>query len=66
VLGAPDFWELIAPVRDAGKRWDAVRAALPDLGNAVLRTATQYYEAYPEEIDAQIALNHAAWLKLEL
>jgi uncharacterized protein (DUF433 family) len=61
VLGGPDVWELIEPYLEAGKNWDAVRAAYPDLEEEVLRTAIRYYEAYPEEIDARIALNQAAW-----
>src|SRR5438128_638275 len=55
-----DVWEIIEPYLLAGKDWDALRESYPDLDEGVLRAALRYYEAYPEEIEARIALNQTA------
>jgi uncharacterized protein (DUF433 family) len=53
----PDVWEIIEPYYLAGKDWDVLRESYPDLDEGTLRSALRYYEAYPEEIEARIALN---------
>ncbi len=53
----PDIWEILEPYIIAAKNWDLLRASYPQLEEAQLRTAVRYYESYPEEIDARIALN---------
>jgi uncharacterized protein (DUF433 family) len=53
----PDVWEIIEPYLLASKDWAVLVASYPDLDEALLRTAVRYYEAYPEEIEARIALN---------
>lgn len=55
----PDVWEVIEPYVLAGNDWEALKASYPDLEEGVLRTAVRYYESYPEEIDARIALNQS-------
>lgn len=52
-----DVWEIIEPYFLAGKDWEVLRASYPDIDEAVLRSAVRYYEAYPDEIEARIALN---------
>jgi uncharacterized protein (DUF433 family) len=53
----PDVWEVLEPYLLSGKEWTALRDSYPDLEEATLRTAIRYYEAYPAEIEARIALN---------
>jgi hypothetical protein len=53
----PDVWEVIEPYVVAGKSWDVLRASYHWLDEELLRTAVRYYEAYPDEIDARLALN---------
>jgi hypothetical protein len=53
----PDVWEVLEPYLVAGKDWEALRQSYPDLDERILLTALQYYESYPDEIDARIALN---------
>ena len=55
-----DVWEILEPYILAGKDWQVLRESYPDLDEAVLRTAVRYYESYPEEIEARIALNQGA------
>lgn len=52
-----DVWEVLEPYLLADKDWDALRQSYPDLDEARLRAAVRYYETYPEEIDARVALN---------
>lgn len=52
-----DIWEYIEPFFLGGKDWKALRASYPDVEEAKLRSALRYYEKYPEEIEARIALN---------
>jgi uncharacterized protein (DUF433 family) len=52
-----DVWEIVEPYLVAGKDWDSLRNSYPDLDEGPLRSALRYYEAYPEEIEARIALN---------
>jgi hypothetical protein len=58
-LQGPDIWEVLEPYVLAGKDWDALRQSYPHLDEATLRTAIRYYETYPDEIDARIAINQA-------
>jgi hypothetical protein len=53
----PDVWEVIEPYLLSGKDWEGLRQSYPDMDEADLRTALRYYEAYPDEIEARIALN---------
>ncbi|MFN0072721.1 MAG: ribbon-helix-helix protein, CopG family [Chloroflexota bacterium] len=53
----PDVWEVIEPYVLAGCNWEALRASYPELDERWLRAAIRYYDQYPEEIDARIALN---------
>jgi hypothetical protein len=59
LIGGPDVWEVLEPYLLAGKDWAALRASYPDLDEALLRSAVRYYESYPEEIEARVALNQA-------
>ncbi len=56
----PDVWEVLEPYVLAGEDWEVLRASYPDLDEAVLRTALRYYESYPAEIEARVALNQGA------
>jgi hypothetical protein len=58
-IHGPDVWEILEPYVLAGCTWEALRESYPELDEAMLRTAVRYYEAYPGEIDARIALNQA-------
>ena len=53
----PDVWEVLEPYVVAGQDWNVLRQSYPDTEESILRTAVRYYEKYPEEIDARIALN---------
>jgi uncharacterized protein (DUF433 family) len=53
----PDVWEVLEPYVLTGGDWEALRASYPELDEAVLRTAVRYYESYPTEIEARVALN---------
>lgn len=57
LINGPDVWEVIEPYLLAGKEWPALRESYPDLDEATLRSALRYYEAYPDEIEARVALN---------
>lgn len=61
LLQGPDIWEVVEPYLVAGKDWQALRDSYPQLDEALLRTAVRYYEAYPEEIEARVALNGNCW-----
>jgi uncharacterized protein (DUF433 family) len=53
----PDVWEVLEPYIAAGKDWETLRQSYPELDESTLRTAIRYYEAYPDEIEARVALN---------
>jgi hypothetical protein len=53
----PDVWEVLEPYVMSGNDWTALRESFPDTDEATLRMALRYYEQYPEEIRARIALN---------
>ena len=57
LINGPDVWEVIEPYFVADKDWQALQESYPHLDEALLRTAVRYYEAYPGEIEARIALN---------
>ena len=57
LINGPDVWEVVEPYLLAGKEWQALRESYPQLEEATLRGAIRYYEAYPDEIEARIALN---------
>ena len=60
LINGPDVWEVIEPYALAGRDWQALRDSFPELDEGTLRSAVRYYEAYPDEIDARIALNQRA------
>lgn len=55
-----DVWEVLEPYLVAGKDWNALRASYPDMDEGKLRSALRYYESYPDEIEARVALNQGA------
>lgn len=55
----PDIWEVLEPYLISGKNWDILRRSYPELEESTLRISIRYYESYPDEIDARIALNSA-------
>lgn len=55
-----EVWEVIATWREGGERWDALRAAYPELSDVQLRAALAYYQLYPAEVDERLA-REAAW-----
>src|SRR5258708_32201795 len=55
-----DVWELLEPDVVAGRDWVALRASYPAVDEAKLRLSIRYYESYPDEIDARIALNQGS------
>ncbi len=52
-----DVWEVLEPYVLAGKDWGVLGRSYPDMDEARLRIAVRYYQSYPQEIDARIALN---------
>lgn len=63
LAGGPDVWEVVLAVRHAAGRGDARvadAAAQMDLPERLVRLAIDYAAAYPDEVEARIALNEAA------
>lgn len=56
----PDVWEIVEPYLLADRDWALLRESFPQLDEAILRTALRYFERFPEEIEARIALNQAS------
>ena len=56
-ITGPELWEALEPYLVAGKDWSVLRASYPDLDEGLLREAIRYYESYPDEIEARVALN---------
>jgi hypothetical protein len=56
----PDVWEIIEPFLLAGRDWTALRESFPHLDESTLRSALRYFERFPEEIEARVALNQAS------
>jgi hypothetical protein len=61
LLGGPDVWEIVADLKQAGRRRGAdpfeVIARGTGLSEQQLRLAVAYYGRYPDEIDARIERN---------
>jgi uncharacterized protein (DUF433 family) len=57
IRGGLDVWEIVEPYLLSGKDWTVLQESYPDHPEAVLRAAICYYDAYPDEIEARIALN---------
>ncbi len=55
-----DVWEVIEPYIEAERDWGSLRDSYPDADEGLLRAALRYYEAYPDEIEARVALNRGA------
>lgn len=51
-----DVWEIVASWREVGEDYRRLRAAYEWMAEPQLRAALSYYEFYPEEVDARIAL----------
>ena len=64
LAAGPDVWEVIAVLRDyaTGNGQNAVKRTADDLAisEVHVRVAESYFVAYPDEIDARIALNIGA------
>lgn len=52
-----EVWEILEPYVLAGKDWMVLRASYPEFEEGMLREAIRYYESYPDEIEARVALN---------
>ena len=52
-----DVWEVVEPYLEAHKDWSVLRHSYPEADEGKLREAIRYYESYPEEIEARVALN---------
>ncbi len=55
-----DVWEIVASARENDGDLAATASYL-EISPGTIEAAVNYYGAYPEEIDRQIALNQAAW-----
>lgn len=55
---------MIEPYLTGGKDWSTLRQSYPEVDEARLRAAVQYYESYPDEIEARIALNQTDHVSL--
>lgn len=59
VVGGPDVWEIAMWIEDlsAEENPAAVLAAEQNLARALIDAALRYRDAYPEEVEARIALH---------
>jgi hypothetical protein len=59
VVGGPDVWEIVMWLEDLPEQDDPARvlAAEQDIPRALIDAALRYTEAYPDEIEARIALH---------
>ena len=55
-----EVWEIVATWKEADERWDELQQAYPELGEAQLRAAINYYRLYPAEIDERLEVE-ASW-----
>lgn len=55
-----DVWETIEAVRENDRDAEQAAQAL-EIPTGLIQAAIAYYGDYQEEIDAEIALNHAEW-----
>ena len=61
ISGSPnDVWLMIAAYKCMGQDWKRLREAYPWLTENQLRAALNYYQCYPEEIEARIESNEAS------
>ena len=58
-IEGPDVCEVLEPYLLADRDWQVLKDSYPHLDEGLLRAAVRHYEAYPDEIDARIALNQA-------
>lgn len=49
-----DVWEVIAAYRRCDENRECLQDAFPELDESQLRAALNYYELYPEDIDARL------------
>lgn len=59
VVGGPDVWEVVMWLQDLTGESDPAQILEAELGIArpLIDAALQYREAYPEEVEARIALH---------
>lgn len=68
LIGGPDVWEVVAALRSTPGRGERrLRRLAEEVGQplARLRTAVDFYAAFPAEIDARIEANERAAQRLE-
>ncbi|MBO0833001.1 MAG: hypothetical protein J2P29_13630 [Actinobacteria bacterium] len=58
-VGGPDVWEIVMWLQDLAEEKDPaqVLAAEQGISGPLIDAALRYQEAYPEEVDARIALH---------
>jgi hypothetical protein len=59
VVGGPDVWEIVMWLEDLASEGDPVRvlAAEQDISRPLIDAALRYRDAYPDEVEARIALH---------
>jgi hypothetical protein len=59
VVGGPDVWEIVMWLEDLAEEEDPVSALTADQGlpRPLIDAAMRYRDAYPEEVEARIALH---------
>jgi len=59
VVGGPDVWEIVMWLEDLAGEGDPVRvlAAEQDVSRPLIDAALRYRDAYPDEVEARIALH---------
>jgi hypothetical protein len=59
VVGGPDVWEIVMWLQDVAEEQDPARILTAEQGisRSLIDAALRYGEAYPDEIDARIALH---------
>jgi hypothetical protein len=59
VVGGPDVWEIVMWLEDLADEGDpaTVLAAEQDISRPLIDAAMRYREAYPDEVEARIALH---------
>jgi hypothetical protein len=59
VVGGPDVWEIVMWLEDLAEEEDPVAALTADQGlpRPLIDAAMRYRDAYPEEVEARIALH---------
>ena len=67
LVGGPDVWEVIRDVRATSGRGEAkIRRVAADAGLSAsqVRLAVEYYAAFPDEIDARLAVEERTAVQL--